>query len=320
MRPVSIYLSITIIIANVAENMTYLPTRNATPPFRAPSAHTSVVRQVFGASCDVQANVNPSRPDEKVAIMAEDFSPRLRDLRAGGLAIIVAAVVLGAAIAWGLTAVGAGVAARAADGVTVTGSARTEVRADRAVWRIHAYAQADQISGAINDVESSLAAVREFLANGGVTDDNITTEGLSTQVNYRWTDQGMTSEIMSYSASQTLTVRSEDVDLIDRLNRTFGDVLRTGVNVSNYQPEFLISDLAALRPELQAQAVTDAITRANAMLAVVGNEITSIATVRAGPLQVSTSDSVDVSDYGMYDTSTIDKAVTATVTITFKTG
>jgi uncharacterized protein len=41
--------------------------------------------------------------------------------------------------------------------------------------------------------------------------------------------------------------------------------------------------------------------------------------VRSGPFQVSTPDSVDVSDYGMYDTSTIDKTVTATVSVTFRT-
>ena len=233
------------------------------------------------------------------------------------VALIVAALILGGAVVIGLIAVGSGLAKRNADGITVTGSARTAVTADRAVWRIDAYAQADQVAGAVTEVDRSLAAVDAFLRAGGLSDEHITVDGLSTNVNYRWTDQGMTSEIMSFSASRTLTVRSDDVELIDRLNRTFGSVLETGVNLTNYRPEYLISDLTTLRPQLQASAVADAVTRAEAMLSVVGGEIEAVVSIRSGPLQISAPDSVDVSDYGMYDTTTISKTVTATVAVTF---
>jgi len=127
----------------------------------------------------------------------------------------------------------------------------------------------------------------------------------------------MTSEIASYSAYRTLRVRSDDVQLIHRLNRDFGDLLTTGIGVTAYQPEYLISDLPALRPALQASAVEDALTRAEAMLAVVGGQVGTVRSIRSGPFQVSAPDSVDVSDYGMYDTSTIQKSVSATVSVTF---
>jgi len=234
-----------------------------------------------------------------------------------GVALVVAALILGGAGAFGLLAVGDGLAQRAGDGVTVTGSARIEVDADRAVWTINAYEQADEVAIAVRRVEDALAAVTDYLVSGGIDASAIERDGLSTSVNYRWTEQGMTSEIAGYTAYRNLRVRSDDVELIDRLSRDFGRLLTTGIGVTAYQPEYLISGLPALRPQLQAAAVEDALTRAEAMLAVVDGEVGSIRSIRSGPFQVSAPDSVDVSDFGMYDTSTIRKSVGATVSVTF---
>lgn len=233
------------------------------------------------------------------------------------LAIVLAALIVGGAGGFGLLAVGDGLTQRAGDGVTVTGSARLEVDADRAVWTIDAYEQAPDVATAVGRVDDAIEAVTAYLVAGGIDADRIELNGLSTNINYVWTDQGMTSEISGYSAFRNLRVRSDDVLLIDRLSRGFGELLTTGIGVTAYQPEYLISDLQALRPQLQAAAVEDALTRAEAMLEVVGGEVGTIRSIRSGPFQVSAPDSVDVSDYGMYDTSTIRKSVGATVSVTF---
>lgn len=245
----------------------------------------------------------PDRPGRRGRMMA--------------LAVVLAALILGGAGAFGLLAVGEGLAQRAGDGVTVTGSARLEVDADRAVWTIDAYEQAPDVATAVGRVDDAIEAVTDYLVAGGIDADRIELNGLSTNINYVWTDQGMTSEISGYSAFRNLRVRSDDVALIDRLSRGFGELLTTGIGVTAYQPEYLISDLQALRPQLQAAAVEDALTRAEAMLEVVGGEVGTIRSIRSGPFQVSAPDSVDVSDYGMYDTSTIRKSVGATVSVTF---
>jgi hypothetical protein len=40
--------------------------------------------------------------------------------------------------------------------------------------------------------------------------------------------------------------------------------------------------------------------------------------VRSGPFQVTSPDAVDISAGGYYDTSTIEKTITSTVTVMFK--
>lgn len=233
--------------------------------------------------------------------------------------IALAGLMLAAAIAYGLSAVGSGLEQRSANEVTVTGSARTHVRADRAMWTIHASGQADTITTAIQQANGSLESVRQFLVAGGLTADEIALDALSTSVNYVWMDGTYTSEVASYSAYRTLTVRSDDVDLVSRLSIDLGSLLETGVIVTAYNPEYYVTTLPDLRPQLLNEAVADAKVRAEAMLEVVDGTVTTVRSMRAGPFQVSTPDSVDVSDYGMYDTSTIDKTVTATVSVTFGT-
>ena len=63
----------------------------------------------------------------------------------------------------------------------------------------------------------------------------------------------------------------------------------------------------------------DAKVRAQAITQSVGGKVGSVLAVRSGPIQVTTTDSVDTSSGGFYDTSTIQKTVTATVSVDFKT-
>jgi hypothetical protein len=233
------------------------------------------------------------------------------------LGLVAAAAVLAAGMVVGLLAVGDGLAQRSGDGVVVTGSARVDVTADRAVWVINASEQAPDLASAVTGVQRSIDAVSGYLTAGGVPADAITLEALGTSINYVWLDGTQTSDIASYSAYRSMRVRLDDVQLIDRLSRDFGDLLATGIAVNAWAPEYYVTTLPDLRPALLEQAVADALVRAEAMVGVVGGTVGDVRAIRSGPFQVSTRDSVDVSDYGMYDTTTIEKTVTATVSVTF---
>ena len=113
-------------------------------------------------------------------------------------------------------------------------------------------------------------------------------------------------------------MRSENVDLVRKLSTNLGSLLETGVNVSNYGPQFYVSKLSELRPELLKQAMEDAKIRAEAIVSATGGSVGNVMSVRSGPFQVTSPDSVDTSSGGFYDTQTIDKTITSTVTVMFK--
>lgn len=238
-----------------------------------------------------------------------------RDVSTAGL--IVAAALLAVAVGAGLWFVGNGIASRGVSEITVTGSARIDVVSDRVVWTINASEQSDDLATAVRRTNEALESVTRFLVDAGIDRDEIALEALSTSVNYEWIDGNFTSNVSSYSAYRNLTVRTDEVELIERVNTELGDVLTQGYVISAFMPEYYVTGLPELRPGLQQQAVADAQARAVAMLEVTGSRVGPVRGVRAGPLQVSAPDSVDVSDAGMYDTTTLDKTVTATVTVTF---
>jgi hypothetical protein len=66
-----------------------------------------------------------------------------------------------------------------------------------------------------------------------------------------------------------------------------------------------------------SEAMKDAKLRAEALTKAVGGKLGALVNVKAGPIQITTPDSTLTADYGAYDTTTINKTVTATVAVTF---
>ena len=245
-------------------------------------------------------------------------SPIITVERRKAVTIIIAAVILSIALGGGLMKVGSGFASRSSDGITVTGSAKISATADNAVWVLNVNLSAPAVSTAVKKVDSDVAALSDYLIKAGIPSDELTLGAVSTYANEEFSNGNATGRILSYRANREVTVRSKDVELISKLSQGIGALLATGINVNNYGPAYYISNLPELRPQLMAEAMKDAKVRAEALTKAVGGEIGSLVNVKAGPIQITTPDSTMTADYGAYDTSTIEKTVTATVSVTFK--
>ena len=235
------------------------------------------------------------------------------------IVIIAAAAIIAAALGAGLSKVGAGFAARAASGITVTGSAKTSAKADNVVWTLNVNQLSPTAGAGIVKVNSGVEAVKKYLLDGGIKESEITLGALSSYGNEEWKDGNSTGRIVSYRVSRDVTVRTKSVDTVFSLSQGIGTVIAAGVPVNNYGPQYLISTLADLRPRLLAEAMKDAKLRAEAITKAVDGSIGNVTNVRSGVIQVTTPDSTMTSDSGAYDTSTIEKTVTATVSVTFQT-
>jgi len=246
-------------------------------------------------------------------------SPIITIERRKAVTVIVATLIMAVALAGGLMKVGSGFAARTTDGITVTGSAKVSATADNVVWTLSVQETSAKVADAVQRVGSSVIALTNYLTKGGVPSDGIQLGAVSTYSNAEYINGNPTGRILSYNASRDVTVRSKDVQLIAKLSQGIGALLQTGVNVNNYGPQYYISTLPTLRPQLLQDAMKDAQVRAIALTKAVGGTIGPVLSVRSGPFQVTTPDSTMTSDAGAYDTTTIAKTVTATVSVTFKT-
>ncbi len=233
------------------------------------------------------------------------------------ITVIAASLIMALAVGGGLVKVGAGFAARTDNGITVTGSAKTTATADNAVWTLNVALSRPLVADAVKKVGADVDAVSEYLTKGGIPADALTLGSVSTYANEEWQNGNNTGRILSYRASRDITVRTSDVQLVYKLSQGIGSLLQSGVTVNNYGPQYYISTLSELRPQLLEEAMKDAKTRAEAITKAVGGSVGAVQSLKSGVFQVTTPDSTMVSDGGTYDTSTIDKTVTSTVSVTF---
>jgi hypothetical protein len=248
--------------------------------------------------------------------MTNEFQEKKLSLRT--ISTIAAALILAVGMGYGLSLVGTGLSARSGNSITVTGSAKTSAVADNAVWTLNVSEMSQQVSVAVGKVGTSVDALSKYLVKGGLSSDAIEIGGVTTYANNEYVNGNSTGRVVSYQANQNVTVRSKDVQLIKKLSNGMGSLLQTGVNINNYGPQFYVSNLDKLRPQLLAEATVDAKERGLSITKAVDSQLGPVLAVTSGPVQVTQPDSVDASAGGMYDTSSIEKSVSVTVSVSFK--
>jgi hypothetical protein len=237
--------------------------------------------------------------------------------RRRSILFIAIALILAIALGGGLVKVGSGFAARNSNGITVTGSAKTSATADNAVWTLNVSLTRATVSEAVTKVGSDVTSVSKYLTDGGIPADALTLGSVSTYANEQFVNGNSTGKILNYRASRDVVVRSKDVPLISKLSQGIGVILQQGVTVNNYGPQYYLSTLPQLRPKLLEEAMRDAKIRAQAITKAVGGKVGAVQSVKAGVFQVTTPDSTMTQDAGAYDTSSIEKTVTTTVSVNF---
>jgi uncharacterized protein len=235
--------------------------------------------------------------------------------------VIISSLLIAAALGVGLVQVGRGMAVRGSgSGLTITGEASVNVSADRVVWMLTSQEIAPTAHAAVSLVASDVSALNAYLARGGITSSALTLGGVSTSNNQEYINGNPTGRILNYQASRNVTVTTTNVYLIERLSQGLGQVLQTGANINSSGPQYYVSTLNELRPRLIAAAMRDAKARAIALTSATGGSVGSVRSARSGPFQVNATGSVNVSSGGVYDTSTIKKSVSTTVTVVFNQG
>jgi len=233
-------------------------------------------------------------------------------------AIILAAAVLASGMTLGLYKVGGGLASRAGNAITVTGTASENATADNAVWTLNLNESQPTLASSVKKIDSSADALKSYLLAGGVTADQIEFGPINSNAVPEYNNGNPTGRILAYQAYRTVTVRTKDVKLVEKLSNNIGSLLATGVNVGNYGPAYYLSTLDDMRAKLLATAMKDAQARAKAITEAVGGSVGPLLSVTSGPTQVTTKNSLDRAAGGVYDVSTIEKTVNVTLSASFK--
>jgi hypothetical protein len=203
--------------------------------------------------------------------------------------------------------------------LTVTGSASKALSSDLALLSGTIIAGGATRSQAYDELLRSRPILIQYLVQKGFTEQDI----LFLPANESQTDEydrdgRPTGRILNYSFFQSFQLKSKGVGVIAQLSLDMIALVEKGITVRVDSPQYFYTKLAEEKIGVQALAAEDALERARAISRATGAELGPIRTARMGVLQVTPRNSTLVSDYGVNDTSSIDKEITAVVQANFQ--
>ena len=230
-----------------------------------------------------------------------------------GFALAVGLVLASIVFAWAYTR------RQGADQtITVTGSAKKRIKSDLVVWRANISYQSAQLSEAYGSLKDRVPRVKAYLVSKGIAEEQVVISSISTKTMQDKDEGGEeTGQVNGYVLSQTLEVRSDDMDKITKISREVTELIDQGILLESQAPEYHYTKLSDLKIEMLGEAAKDAKVRAQQIASSTGSEVGSVRSARMGVMQITAADSNEVSDYGVNDTSSIDKDITAVVNVSF---
>ncbi len=233
--------------------------------------------------------------------------------------IFVSAVILGVGIAASGWFVGEGFfKGRASDRfVKVKGVSERDVKANVALWPIRFVATNDDLSLAQADIKRSHQQVLAFLEKHGI--DPAAAEVQKLEVNDRLANPYQSGTMQSrYIVSQTLMVRTKEIEKVEKTAQALGELVDEGVVLSSSGgmadgPTYLFTALSEHKPEMIAEATAKARRAAEQFAEDSGSRIGTIRRANQGVFVILPRDRASGIDEG----SQLDKTVRVVSTIDY---
>ena len=234
------------------------------------------------------------------------------------LSLLIGLALLSIAVLLGSIAIGHGIRDRGqSDVVTVTGSAKAQVTSDFAIWDLAVTSQQSAAADAAKQLAGWTERIRTFLAAQGIRPDEVTVQPVSTEAVNATDSNGDPTQVIGYRLTRNFEVRSSRVDVLANTAEASVKLIAANLPLQAQPLQYVLTKLGDLRPKLLADAVRDAQNRGKILVEASGAKLGTLRDVQVGVFQVTSPNSTQVSDYGVYDTATLKKDVTAVVNVTF---
>lgn len=235
-----------------------------------------------------------------------------------GKGLLFASLVLGLSLIIGASVVSLTVynAKKLNDTLSVIGSTKQKVTSDSVKWRSNFFRNVlmTDLKGGYAQMAKDEKAITKFLIDNGVKKEEIVVTSVTMSEVYKYE----ASAPKEYTLGQMVEVNSPDIQKINDLTKKIQPLIDQGILFSTQSIEYYTSKLPELRVSLLADAIKDAKARAEKIAESSGKQVGAIQSANMGVVQVLTPNSVDVSDYGNYDTSSVEKEVMVSVRAVFR--
>ena len=202
--------------------------------------------------------------------------------------------------------------------ITVKGFAERTITSDIAVWSGQITSRAPDLVGAYDNLQADLQKVLSYLKDQGVGGDEITTSSVTTSLQYKRTEKGASTNIVDgYILVQTVEITSSNIEKVSEISSSITDLIQEGIEFDSFSPRYFYTKLDDIKIELLGEATKNAGMRARELAENSGSKVGALKYASQGVFQITPLYSTEVSGYGVYDTSTIEKSVKAVVTMEY---
>lgn len=195
--------------------------------------------------------------------------------------------------------------------VTVRGVAERDVVADLAVLSLSFKVAGDDLLAAQGQIDNDLRLVQAFLKQQGYPDDTVTIGRLSV-TDTRAREYGNTENVARYIVSQSVVVRTNDVQRVSRTERALNDLVRQGVSLDFASPNYVYTQLNKVRPTMIAEATAAARSGAEQFAKDSGAPLGPIKQATQGSFEILAREDID------NESTSLNKRVRVVATVTYQ--
>jgi hypothetical protein len=202
--------------------------------------------------------------------------------------------------------------------ITVKGYAERSITSDLARWQVGITVRDDDLASGYRTLEAQRAQLTEFLAANGFPAETVGVSPVDISNIYARNEKGeRTDQVTGYVLGQDFGVSSPDVGRIAAVAQGASDLIRSGIRLNARSPEYLYTKLDELKLQMLNEASANARERAEQLVSHSTSTLGPLRSASQGVFQITPAFSTDVSDYGVNDTSSIQKAIKAVVTMEY---
>lgn len=201
------------------------------------------------------------------------------------------------------------------DTLSVTGSVRQRVTSDIAQWsgEFSRTVLTEDLKIGYDMMQTDQELVLDFFEDNGFNEEDVAISPVFMSQLYMYDPDAPKENVLR----QSVEIQSSNVEKITDMAKNTQELINKGIIFSTNSLEYYYSGLPDLRIELIPDAINDAELRAEKIAEGSGKKIGSIKSAHLGVVQVLPVNSTEVSDWGTYDTTTIEKEVMIPVTVIF---
>ena len=176
--------------------------------------------------------------------------------------------------------------------VTVKGLSEKEVKANHVIWPVSFREMGNDLSQVYDQLEAKQNMVLKYLKDGGLTDEEITIAAPKLRDNLA-DNYGSQRPPFRYMITQVLTISSDKVDVVRKLDEAQRDLLKAGVGLTNdysYMTKYSYTGLNEIKPAMIEAATKNAKEAAQKFAMDSGSTLGKIRRANQGILSITDRD------------------------------